>query len=319
MPPDSRLSKLRLLLSKKLIIIDGHAIIHRAFHAIQPLTTANGELVNAVFGFTSMLMNVFEIERPEYIAVTFDKKGPTFRHTADSTYKATRAAPPDGLIAQIERVYEIVQAFNIPIFAESGFEADDMIATIVKKMEADMAVSIVIVSGDRDLLQLVTEKTSVHDLTGGYRKSINFTPAAVIEKFGFAPQYIPDYKGLAGDTSDNLLGIPGIGPKTASDLIVRFGSLESIYEHLAELSENLRAKLADGREAAFHCRQMATLCETAPALFDVGACRLHDFDRAKVLHLFQELGFRSLIARFEKLFPIGGVVQKAETMQQSLF
>lgn len=302
-----------------LIIIDGHAIIHRAFHAIQPLTTAGGELVNAVFGFTSMLMNVFEIERPEYIAVTFDRKGPTFRHEADSTYKATRAAPPDGLIAQIERVYEITQAFNIPIFAESGFEADDMIATIVGKMVTHPDLSTIIVSGDRDLLQLVSNTVSVHDLTGGYRKSVNFTPAEVVAKFGFAPRYIPDYKGLAGDTSDNLPGIPGIGPKTASDLIARFGSLEAIYEHTNELSENLRTKLLAGRDAAFHCRQMATLCATAPLTFDLEACRLHDFDRETVLRLFAELEFRSLTTRFEKLFPAAGAVQKAETIQQSLF
>lgn len=304
---------------KKIVLIDGHAIIHRAFHAIQPLTTSTGELVNAVYGFTSMLLNVLEIEKPDCIVVTFDKKGPTFRHRADETYKATRSKTPDELIRQIKRVYEIVRAFNIPIFAQAGFEADDMIAALCEKIKSLGGYRVIIVSGDRDLLQLVDETVSVHDLTGGYRQSTNFTPAEVQTKYGFAPQYIPDYKGLVGDTSDNLAGVMGVGPKGATGLIEKYGSLEKIYEHLDEVPGKLREKLETGRESAFHSKKMATLRRDAQLDWDIRACEVTDFDREKVLDLLTELEFKSLAERFRKLFPPAPTEKLGEAKQQSLF
>ncbi len=305
---------------KKLVILDGHAIIHRAFHAIQPLTTSRGELVNAVFGFTSMLFNVVEIERPDCLAVTFDRKEKTFRHHADANYKATRAKTADELIAQIRRVYEIVRAFSIPIFAEKGFEADDVIATICEKLvPAEAGIQIVVVSGDRDLLQLVNAKVAVHDLNGGYRKAVRFDEAAVVAKYGFTPEFVPDFKGLSGDASDNLKGVAGVGPKTASDLIREFGTVENIFANLEKVKPTVRAKLESDRDSAFHSKKMATLRRDAPIDFDLRNCELAEFDREKVEKLFDELEFFSLARRFAKLFPAKNAPAEKVIEQPRLF
>ncbi|MFH1375948.1 MAG: 5'-3' exonuclease H3TH domain-containing protein [Patescibacteria group bacterium] len=311
---------------RKLVLLDGHAIIHRAFHAIRPLNTSAGELVNAVFGFTSMLLNVLELEQPDCIAVTFDRKGPTFRHREDENYKANRVKAPDELISQIKRVYEIARAFNIPVFAEKGLEADDMLGSIVAKVKFEKDLQTVIVSGDRDLLQLVAERISVHDLTGGYRNAVKFTPAEVEKKYGFGPKFIPDFKGLVGDASDNLKGVTGVGPKSATDLIRQFGSLENIYDNLPAIKETVREKLERDRENAFQTKRMTTIRFDAPLDWNLDKCELNSFDRAEVLHLLEELEFYSLIKRFEKLFPISPekaeIPQAPETpqaTQQSLF
>ena len=304
---------------KKLILIDGHAIIHRAFHAIQPLNTSSGELVNAVFGFTSMLLNVLEIEKPDYLAVTFDKKGATFRHHADETYKATRSKCPEELVMQIKRVYEIVRSFNFPIFAQAGFEADDMLGSIVERVKDEEDLHIIIVSGDRDLLQLVNEKVSLHDLNGGYRKSMQFTPAEVEAKYGLPAKLIPDYKGLVGDSSDNIAGVMGIGPKNASELLQKYGSLEGIYENIEEIKPTTREKLIAGKDSAFHSRMLATIRRDAQFDWDLPACKLSDFDREEVTQLFMELEFHSLLKRFEKLFPKLQEIIHPKPTQTTLF
>ncbi|MFA6457832.1 MAG: 5'-3' exonuclease H3TH domain-containing protein [Patescibacteria group bacterium] len=289
---------------KKLVLLDGHAIIHRAFHAIpEKFSTRSGEPTNAVFGFTSILLNVVELEKPDCLAVAFDRKGKTFRHHADANYKATRAKTAPELIAQIRRVYEIVRAFSIPIFSESGFEADDILGGICEKMEAEKDFHTIVVSGDRDLLQLVDAKTSVHDLAGGYRQAERFTPEKVFAKYGFEPKLIPDFKGLAGDASDNLKGVTGIGPKGATDLIQEFGTLENIFANLEKIKPTAREKLERDRDNAFHSKRMATIRRDAQIDFDLAKCCLSDFDRTTVLELFDELEFHSLEKRFLKLFP----------------
>ena len=303
---------------KKLIILDGHAIIHRAFHAIKPLHTSKGELVNAIFGFTSMLLNVLEIERPTYIAIAFDRKGKTFRHHADANYKATRSKTSSDLISQIGRIYEVARAFSIPVFSENGFEADDILGGICEKVKNEDELKTIVVSGDRDLLQLVDERTSVHDLSGGYRKSVNFTPEKVVEKYGFAAKFIPDFKGLAGDASDNLKGVAGVGEKTATDLICRFGELENIFANLEEIKPTVRAKLERERDSAFHSKRMATIRYDAQIDWDLEKCKLEDFDREKILEFLDELEFHSLKKRFEKLFPSCSEV-KSKYIQTSLF
>jgi len=307
---------------QKLVLLDCHAIIHRAFHAIRPLSTTAGEPVNAVFGFGSMLLNVLEIEQPDYLVATFDEKGPTIRHEQDDTYKANRSKAPDELISQFGRTRELATAFNVPIFSQSGYEADDLIATIAEQMKTEADVHTIIVSGDRDLLQLVDAKTSMHDLTGGYRKSINFDPAAVQEKFGFTAEFVPDFKGLAGDSSDNIAGVPGIGPKGATDLIQQFGHLEEMYRRREEIAnENLRAKFTANYEQALHCRQMATVIRDVTMHFNLPDCHLHDFDAEHVLRLFDELEFRSLKARAQKMFPeqFHAAANPHLSQQQSLF
>ncbi|MCK5471813.1 hypothetical protein KAI54_01340 [Candidatus Gracilibacteria bacterium] len=303
---------------KKLVLLDGHAIIHRAFHAIKPLNTSHGELVNAVFGFTSMLLNIMEIEQPDYLAMAFDRKGKTFRHHADENYKATRAKTAPELIRQIKRVYEITRAFSIPIFSGNGFEADDLLGTICEQAKHEKDLKIIIVSGDRDLLQLVNEKISMHDLSGGYRKSVNFTPEKVVKKYGFPPKFIPDFKGLAGDASDNLKGVAGVGEKTARDLIREFGCLEEIYKNLPKIRESVQIKLEKDRKNAFLSKRLAIIRRDAQIEWLIEDCRLQNFDREKVLNLFDELEFQSLKKRFERLFPIKvEVIKKIE--QPSLF
>ncbi len=307
---------------KKLVLLDGHAIIHRAFHAIRPLTTSKGDPVNAVFGFGSMLFNVLEIEKPDYLAATFDEKGPTKRSELDDTYKANRSAPPDELIPQFARCREVCAAFNVPIFAQQGYEADDLLGTIAKKMKSELEIHTIIVSGDRDLLQLVDEKVSVHDLNGGYRKSVNFTPAKVLEKYGFTPEYVPDYKGLAGDASDNIAGVRGVGPKTATELIQKYGHLEKIFQNLDKIeSASMRAKLEGSYEKALHCRQMATVMCDIAIDWQLDNCHLHDFEPETVLNLFEELEFKTLAARAQKLFPeqFHAAQNPATRGQQSLF
>ncbi len=307
---------------QKLVLLDGHAIIHRAFHAIRPLTTSSGEPVNAVFGFGSMLFNVLEIEKPDYLVATFDEKGPTKRAELDDTYKANRSAPPDELIPQFARCRELAATFNIPIYAQQGYEADDLIGTITHKLKNETSIHTIIVSGDRDLLQLVNEKVSVHDLTGGYRKSVSFTPAAVLEKYGFTPEFVPDYKGLAGDASDNIAGVPGVGPKTATELIQKYGHLEEIWRNLDQIKpDSRRARLATNYEKALHCRQMATVMCEIPIDWDLKDCQLHDFEPETVLQFFDELEFRTLKARAQKLFPeqFHALANPAARGQQSLF
>jgi DNA polymerase-1 len=307
---------------QKLVLLDGHAIIHRAFHAIRPLTTSQGEPVNAVFGFGSMLLNVLEIEKPEYLAATFDEKGPTKRAELDDTYKANRVAAPDELISQFGRCRELCAAFNIPIFSQSGYEADDLIGTIAEEMKAEPGVHTIIVSGDRDLLQLVDEKTSVHDLTGGYRQSVNFTPEKVREKYGFAPEFVPDFKGLAGDASDNITGISGIGPVAATKLIQKYGHLEEMWRRREELEPaGLREKLTAGYETALHCRQMATVHRDVAIDWRLPNCRLHDFEAETVLQFFDQLEMKNLKARTQKMFPeqFHAAANPATSGQQSLF
>lgn len=303
---------------KKLVLLDGHAIIHRAFHAIKPLHTSSGELVNAVFGFTSMLLNILEIEQPDYLAMAFDRKGKTFRHHADKNYKATRVKTAPELIGQIRRVYEITRAFSIPIFSGNGFEADDLLGSICEQAKHEKDLKIIVVTGDCDLLQLVNEKISVHDLSGGYRKSVNFTSGKVVEKFGFPPKFIPDFKGLAGDASDNLKGVAGVGEKTARELIREFGSLEKIYENLPKIRESVRMKLERDRENAFLSKRLATIRRDAQIEWQIENCRLQNFDREKVLNLFEELEFHSLKKRFERLFPAKAEARE-KIEQPSLF
>ena len=223
------------------------------------------------------------------------------------------------MISQIGRVYEIVRAFSIPIFAENGFEADDILSAICERMKGKKDFQTIVVSGDRDLLQLVDERISVHDLAGGYRKAVRFTPKEVEKKFGFAPKLIPDFKGLAGDASDNLKGVEGIGPKNATDLIQQFGTLEKIYEHLDQVKESVREKLERDREAALHSKKMATLRSDAQIDFDLEKCCLEEFDREAVLKLFGELEFHSLTQRFEKLFPPNVDIPTETVEQPSLF
>lgn len=281
---------------KMLVLLDGNALIHRAYHALPPLTTKNGETVQAVYGFAMTLLSVLEKFHPEYIAASFDLEGKTFRDDMYADYKATRTAAPDDLYAQIPRVKELVRAFNIPIYELPGFEADDVIGTIARQAEKE-EVRVIIVTGDSDELQLVTPAVKVFMLRKGIKDIALYDEETVVKKYGFAPNLIPDYKGLAGDTSDNIPGVAGVGQKTATTLLQQFGTLENIYAHLDEVKESVRKKLVSDQKNAFLSKELGTIHLEAPVVLDLPACVAKDYDRATVTSMFQSLGFFSLIKR----------------------
>ncbi len=281
----------------KLILIDGHSLAYRAFFALPPdMATSKGELVNAVFGFTSMLLNVLHEQQPSHIAVAFDV-GRSFREDTFADYKATRARMPDELRSQIERIQELVAAFNIPVFTAEGYEADDVLATLARQA-ASQAVASLIVTGDRDLLQVVTENIWV--LTSGRRFSdtIIYTPQAVEERYSLPPRQLIDYKALVGDKSDNIPGVAGIGEKGAVQLLQTWGDLDTLFAHLEEVTpQRARSALSAGRDSAYLSRALGTIVNVPGIHLDLDACRVHDFDRQRVVRIFQELEFRSLLPR----------------------
>lgn len=283
---------------KKLVLIDSNAIIHRAYHALPPLTTKKGELVNAVYGFTSVLLNVLSRFKPDYIMAAFDLKEPTFRHKEFKEYKATRVKAPDDLYEQIPRVKKIVEAFNIPIAEKEGYEADDLIATFARKTEKlHPDVEVIIVTGDLDTLQLVDEKIKVFALRRGMSDSVLYDKKAIMGRYGLSPEQMVDYKGLRGDPSDNLPGVKGVGEKTATELLKKYKTLENIYKHLSEIKEGVRKKLEHDKVQAYFSKKLAKLVENVPVNFDLEKARAEDFSRVKVINLLRELEFFSLLRR----------------------
>ncbi len=286
--------------ASKLVLIDGHALAYRAYFALPPtLSTSKGELTNAVFGFTSMLLNVLRDEKPDYIAVTFDV-GKTFRHEEYKEYKAHRAKMPDELRTQMARIQEIVRALSIPIIEVEGYEADDVLGTLAQKAENE-GVEILIVTGDTDTFQLIDEHTQVLTSRRAFSDTVVYDQEGIEERYGLQPHQLIDYKALVGDTSDNIPGVRGIGKKTATQLLQRYGSVEEIYTHLDEVkSSRFRKALEQGRESAFLSKFLATIVTDVPAELDLEACRTAaamEFDRDKVMELFRELEFRALVNR----------------------
>ena len=287
---------------KKLILIDGNAIIHRSYHALPPLTTKSGELVNAVYGFASTMLSVIAKFQPDYILATFDLAGPTFRHEEYKEYKATRTKAPDELYAQIDRVKEVVRAMGIPIYEKAGFEADDVIGTMIRKSEEMFnppagGIENIIVTGDLDTVQLVSEKTQVYTMRRGLTDSVMYDEAKVFERYGLKPDQIIDYKGLRGDPSDNILGVKGIGEKTASTLLQKYGTIEGVYENLSEIKGAIREKLERDKMQAIQSKSLATIRTDVPVELNLEEAKTHEFDRTKLVRLFQELTFYSLIKR----------------------
>lgn len=291
---------------KTLVLIDGHALVFRAYHAFPPLTTPQGELVNAVYGFTRILLKVIKDLHPEYIAVTFDMGKPTFRHTAFAGYKAQRKEAPSDLLSQLGRVREVVGALNIPIFGVEGYEADDLIGTIATQ-HGNKSLKVVIVTGDRDAFQLVKDGVvTVYMPARGREDAREYAEEDVAEKMGISPAQVIDFKALSGDASDNIPGVSGVGPKTAILLLKAFGSLEGVYgalgkaEKLTEtqrgvLKESLVKKLADGYESALLSQKLATIDCAAPITFVLEDCVVSGYDKKKTVDLFEKLGFKSLV------------------------
>lgn len=282
----------------KLILIDGNALVHRAYHALPPLSH-EGEPTNAVYGFTSVLLKVIRELKPEYMAATFDLAGPTFRHEEFKEYKAHRPKTPDDLVVQFSKVKEVVRAFGIPIYEKEGFEADDVIGTIAEKMKKEK-VKCVIITGDLDTLQLVNGTTEVLTLKKGISDTVTYDEKAVRERFGLAPSQLADFKGLKGDPSDNIPGVPGVGDKTATELLSRFGSIENVFAHFDELPEKMRKKLAKQKDPALFSKSLATIRKDAPVSFSLADAKFGDFDVKEVEMLFKKFGFFTLISRLPR-------------------
>jgi DNA polymerase-1 len=297
---------------KKLVLIDGHAIIHRAFHAVpEDLSTSSGEPVNATFGFTSMLMKALLEERPDYIAVTFDRPTPTFRHQQYSEYKAHRPTLPDNMRPQFGRIREMVQAFGIQIYEKDGFEADDVLGTLSVQAR-QQGVDTIIYTGDMDTLQLVNDNVLVKVAKRGISEVTEYDEAEVRARYGFEPRILPDFKGLVGDKSDNIPGVSGIGEKTASRLLQEYGTLENIFDHLDALKPKEQKLLREGAEIGRQSKYLATIVLDAPVQLQLEACRLTHVDSEKVLALFRLLEFRTQVERVLSLFRQLGLITTSD-------
>lgn len=282
---------------KRLVLIDGHAILHRAYYALpKTLKTRRGEMLNAVYGFTRMLLKVIADLKPTYLAVAFDLPKPTFRHVEYIGYQAQRPKMELELKNQIERIYQVVRALNIPIFEVEGFEADDVIGTLANQA-AKKKVEAIVVTGDKDMLQLVKPKIKVYAPKKGFSEPVLYDKQKVKKEMGIKPEQIVDYKALVGDASDNYPGVHGIGPKTAATLLEEHKNLDTIYKRIKKLPEKVGNKLAEGAESASLSRKLAEIVTDVPIKLNLKDCLVHDYNPQKARKLFEELGFKSLIEK----------------------
>jgi len=292
-----------------LVLFDGNALLHRAFHALPPLTVPKtGETVGAVYGFALMLLKVINEIKPSHCAIAFDMKGPTFRHELFDQYKAQRPETPQELVGQLGRVRQLVEAFNIPIFELQGYEADDLLGAL-SQQASQQDIDTIIVTGDADTMQLVAPRVKVlyPKPKGGFSNTMLYDAAAVSEKYGAKPEQITDLKGLAGDPSDNIPGVAGIGAKTAVKLIQQFGSIEKIYQHIDEVTPpRLQTLLKENEAIARQSKELATIVTDMPVELKPADCRVSRYDRNKVAELFRELEFASLLPRLPQI-ETGGV------------
>jgi DNA polymerase-1 len=300
---------------KKLILIDGNALMHRAYHALPPLTTKKGEIVNAVYGFTSVLLKVIKDLKPDYMICAFDVKGGTFRDKIYKDYKAGRVKPDQEFYDQIPKIKEVVKVLNIPIIEKQGFEADDVIGTLVSQASQKFIKSKVhkvkdlkttIVTGDLDLLQLVNQNIEVFTLRKGIKDTVIYDEKAIFERYGLKPEQIIDFKGLHGDPSDNIPGVKGIGEKGATDLLQNFGSIEKLYKAIEEnktgdlIKPRIKEKLIAQKDQALMSKKLATIDRSMDLELDLEKCVWGDYDKLKLNNLFRELEFYSLINRVDE-------------------
>jgi DNA polymerase I len=292
-----------------LYLLDGHALAYRAYYALTrgtpgSFTTQSGEPTAGIFGFTSILLRILEQEQPDYIAVAFDT-GKTFRDEIFPEYKATREKMPDDLQPQIGRIRQLVDAFNIPRLERERYEADDVLGSVARKA-VENGLGVKIITGDRDLLQLVDKRIIVNLPGKSLSDAKDYLPQDVVDYMGVRPDQIVDYKALVGDKSDNIPGVAGVGEKTAQSLLQKYETLEEIYEHLDDISENLRKKLEDGMEIAYKSQELARIVTDLDIPLDLEKARPERFDPSVVESLFRELEFRTLLTRLQSLYTYFG-------------
>ncbi len=315
---------------KRVVILDSHAIIHRAYHALPDFSSSKGEPTGALYGLSTMIFGIIKEFKPDYIFAAFDLPKPTYRHVLYTDYKSGRKALDENLITQIKRSREIFQACNIPILEKEGYEADDVIGTLSKKLQNHEDVEIIIASGDMDTLQLVyKDVVKVFTLKKGIKDTILYDEDTVKERFGFSPVQIPDYKGLRGDPSDNIIGVKGIGEKTATELIQKYKTIENLYKIIEKdekrvLSDGTKprilALLKEHEEEAKFSKMLATIQTDVPVEFDLEKTWQEGIDVARIQKLFNELEFRSLQNKVKEIFGEGDSQEiQTEEIDQKLY
>ena len=287
-----------------LLLIDANSLIHRAFHALPPFTTPDGRPSGALYGLASILIKTLNEKKPNYIAAAFDRPEPTFRKKEYDKYKATRPPTSSDLIPQLKEAHNLFEAFNIKTFDAPGWEADDIIATLANRFAGENNLVVIALSGDLDILQIVKgDNVLVETPKKGITNTVLYNEDAVIERFGVSPQKLADYKGLVGDKSDNIPGVPGVGPKTAEKLIKRHGSLEGMYKDAKEIGlsdEKLRLKLLEYEEQAILSKRLATMSLDAPVDTDLGDLKIgNPLSGDELIKYLNGLGFDSLVGRIE--------------------
>ena len=308
--------------SKKLLIIDSNAVIHRAFHALPPLKTTKGEIVNAIYGFCLILFKALKDIQPDFVCACFDVKAPTLKHAMSPLYKAKRKKAPDELYSQIDGVKKILDAFGIPVFEKPGFEADDLIGTIVlqaKRKQVKPKIENIILTGDMDALQLVDKQTKVLAMRKGIKDTVLYNEQAVQEKYsGLKPAQLQDYRALRGDPSDNIPGVTGIGEKTAVGLLSEFNTLEKLYKAIKENSANIKTikpsvleKLKQYQEQALISKQLAEINQQAGIVFDLKEAMFGQFSKEKAAQALKDFEFFTLIGKMPGHLQENGIVQGA--------
>lgn len=285
---------------RTLLLIDANSLIHRFFHAMPPLTTPRGEPIGAIYGLSQVLLKIIREMKPDYIAGCFDRPEPTFRDEIYKEYKIHRPAAPGELISQIIKSRELFGKFGVKVVELAGYEADDLIGTLAEKFKNEPDLRIEIFSGDLDNLQLVDgNKVIVRFLIKGVTETTEYNEEAVIKKYELKPEQLPDLKGFLGDASDNIPGVKGVGPKTATPLVKEFGSIEKIYEDIVLVEEKTAKKIRDHKEEALFSKKLATIKRDVPVDLNMDDVKLKSLDIAALKAYFSEMGFQSLVNRLQ--------------------
>lgn len=286
----------------KLVLIDGNALMHRAYHAMPGLTNPKGQPIGAVYGFFGMLLNVLTDQKPEYLIVCFDRSKPTIRQSMFAGYHAHRPAMESDLTEQVVLIDTLLEKSQVLISSAEGYEGDDVIGTYAHQA-LEHNIEVTIVTGDRDMLQLVSDKVKILMTVTGITKTVLFDETAVEEKYGVTPAQFVDYKALIGDPSDGYPGINGIGPKTAASLLQKFGTFENIYHHLGDVTERVSLQLATDAEQGALAKKLARIMTDAPVHLDLEKSKVTDIDFVKMKEEFVDHNFKSLVTRLEAKFP----------------
>lgn len=312
---------------KKLVLIDGNSIMNRAFYGImgsKALTTKDGKYTNAVYGFLAILFKLMEDENPDYLGVSFDLKGPTARHKLYEGYKANRKGMPNELAEQMPIIKDVLSAMNIDIIEKEGYEGDDIIGTLSRYGE-EKGLEVIILSGDRDTFQLATDQVKIHipRTKAGKTETEIYDRKKVQEVYGIEPKQLIEVKGLQGDTSDNIPGVPGIGEKTALSLIQKYETIENLYKKLeageADLKGKQKEKVEENKELAILSRTLGEINTQVPIEDTLEELKVEEWDKPKVLEIFKELNFKRYIDRFNLIQEAGGKSAEVESRKNRRF